>query len=161
MFEVCSIPNFLPEAGQQDRYGRRIRAPDGSLSGVFSLAHRATWAAGIGDGGMTYEELGNELYEDIPIPLECLMMSLEVSLSGDGFEYFHPNEFEIVARQVDTGLCIVLTAFYVADHGLSLEVKMASPRLDEFNRTLMDISSNLDGWIKKMKHVEEEQSINV
>lgn len=47
---------------------------------------------------------------DIPLPLEVLMSNMQVMLTSLGFQWFHPNDFTILARKMDQTVDLVITA---------------------------------------------------
>jgi hypothetical protein len=120
------------------------------MPSVFSVAYRPTWAADVGGSILCFNELETETYEGISLPLEHLMMMLEIMLPGEGFEYFHPTQFELIAKHLDSGLCVIFTTVYREDNKISLEMKLASAIFDGFDKLVMDVSARLDMMIQKM-----------
>jgi BR serine/threonine kinase len=79
------------------------------VSSPYSLPERlgGEWA------DVFHTEFKGELIQpciDIPLPLEVLMANMQVMLTSIGFQWFHPNDFTILARKVDQTVDLVVTA---------------------------------------------------
>lgn len=86
-----AYPDFQPESN-----------PIGSE--VFSLAEKAPWAS-VPQNEYKYEVIQPCL--GIQIPLEQLMMNLQIMLTSLHFQWFHPDDFTIFSRRAEDMMYLV------------------------------------------------------
>jgi BR serine/threonine kinase len=92
----------------------------------FSVAVKATWAPSFSEA----REPNREVFEGIPPPVENLLVELQTVLPDNGYEYFHPNQFEIIARNPQLQVYIALAVEFQAPDSMNLVAKMSGEGRD-------------------------------
>jgi BR serine/threonine kinase len=94
----------IPVINPADPFYRRIRQEDVPTEGSFSLAQCAPWAPHFAPANHPV----NEKFENLCVPVETVMRGAQQVLIANGYEYIHPNQFQIWARNLGNGefLCL-------------------------------------------------------
>jgi BR serine/threonine kinase len=105
-FEVAGEAHEVQGGNVQGPFARRPRFVEPSMPEAFSLARRASWVLSLPPE--EFEE--GEVWERIRVGIVTLMTGLQKILVGAGYEYFHPNEFELIARKLGVSGYVILSA---------------------------------------------------
>jgi hypothetical protein len=88
-----------------DAFGRSLRAAAASASSPYSLAEHAAWAE------VCEREIKADIVQPcvgIALPLDALMEKMQQMLVSLGFQWFHPDDFTIIARYTDRTTYLVV-----------------------------------------------------
>lgn len=125
-------PKVLPmgSANSDDPFGRRRTIPDVSSPETFSLVERRFRA----DFDDTPElEMEPQTFEKIPIPLEILMTALQTCLTNAEYEWLHPDDMHIYARNTLGNSYVVFTAVFMDEEYLRLTMLPVHIESDQFS----------------------------
>lgn len=135
-------PNVLPmgSANSADSFGRRRAIPDVSSPETFSLVERR-YTAEFND---TPElEMEPQSFEKIPIPIEELMLTLQTCLSNAQYEWLHPDDMHIYARNTVDNSYVVFTAIFIDEDMLRLTMLPVRIESDQFNALIETVSISI------------------
>jgi BR serine/threonine kinase len=135
-FQMTPEVRIMANVNVQDPFQRKQKLVDQSTPQQFSIAHKASWALPqMSD--RSFED--SETWQSIRCTLPILMCGVQEILIAKGYEFFHPNQFELIARKKNERAYAVITASQEAEDLFSLNVKC----LDEGNKDIelkMEIS---------------------
>jgi serine/threonine protein kinase len=134
----AQIGDFNPE----DPFHRRPRLEDISPPPTsFSPAERPSWAPVFTQPGLQIRQT----IEGIPAPVEALFNLLQLALSRLGYEYFHPNQLQIIARSSDMEQYLSLNVEFVGPESMKLIVSASQDIDGQIGEALANIVGDLRG----------------
>jgi serine/threonine protein kinase len=116
---LVSPPSVAFGSAEVNPFGRRRRIEEVSSAHVYSPAVRAEWA------DVQHAEYKSDLMQpcvDITLPIDVLMAKMQLVLTSMNFQWFHPDEFCLIARHTDEGMYLVVKV--VHDGAQSLEMDL-------------------------------------
>jgi BR serine/threonine kinase len=117
-----------------------------SISDACSFARKVSWIASVAG-----EEEADEVdcFESLRCDLVRLMAGIQKVLDDVGYEFFHPDPFQILARKAEDRAYLIVRAAYASDETLSVRIRrpMQSRQdfalMSEIERLIVDSSTGV------------------
>jgi hypothetical protein len=116
-FDVSPQMRPMRDFNPVDPFHRRPRIQEMSAPETsFSLAQRPAWAPVFTQAGLQIRDT----FEGIPGGVEVLLTSLQHTLTELKYEYFHPNQLQIIARSPATQQVLCLDVEFMSPESVKL-----------------------------------------
>jgi BR serine/threonine kinase len=140
-------PKAFAQSGRNsDPFGRRAGfvAPEQlqSPESISSVSQRIGWTSpGVAPAA-------EQLFENIAVPLPVLMHRVQACLVDQGFDFFHPNDLEIVTRGTPAGTVLIvrILAEWESEQTILLRVASLVGREQDFD----GFSGKFAEWINAL-----------
>ena len=159
-FLISPDPQVMGSLHTSDPFRRRKQA-DVSSPETFSLVERRFASPLQLNDELPLEE-ENQEFTSIFVPLDALMCALQKCLTSDaGFEYLHPDDHHLYARNIADNSYVIITANYMDEEELSLTLIPLKIEKAQFTALIDVVTACIQELIDRYSNpIPDEQEID-